>query len=149
MRPEISLASAAAKPAIIGYSAAMQHVYKLIGQVAGADATVLVRGESGTGKELVVNAIHHNSARQKGPLVKVNCAAIPESLLESELFGHEKGAFTGAMLRRIGRFEEDDASRDRHAYRLTSQGRKHLHAEVARMKQVTRLAQLRLSGKEA
>ena len=94
------------KQAIIGYSPAMQHVYKLIGQVAGTDVTVLVRGESGTGKELVVNAIHHNSVRAKGPLVKVNCAAIPESLLESELFGHEKGAFTNAMLRRIGRFEE-------------------------------------------
>jgi DNA-binding NtrC family response regulator len=92
--------------AIIGYSPAMQHVYKLIGQVSGSDATVLVRGESGTGKELVVNAIHHNSMRVKGPLVKVNCAAIPEALLESELFGHEKGAFTNAMLRRIGRFEE-------------------------------------------
>jgi DNA-binding NtrC family response regulator len=97
---------AAAQPAIIGYGPAMQHVYKLIGQVAGTDATVLVRGESGTGKELVVNAIHHNSTRAKGPLVKVNCAAIPESLLESELFGHERGAFTNAMLRRIGRFEE-------------------------------------------
>jgi DNA-binding NtrC family response regulator len=94
------------KQVIIGYSPAMQHVYKLIGQVAGTDVTVLVRGESGTGKELVVNAIHHNSVRAKGPLVKVNCAAIPESLLESELFGHEKGAFTNAMLRRIGRFEE-------------------------------------------
>jgi two-component system, NtrC family, response regulator AtoC len=98
--------TAAAQPAIIGYSPAMQHVYKLIGQVATTDATVLVRGETGTGKELVVNAIHYNSARAKGPLVKVNCAAIPESLLESELFGHEKGAFTNAMLRRIGRFEE-------------------------------------------
>ena len=94
------------KPAIIGYSPAMQHVYKLIGQVAGTEATVLVRGESGTGKELVVNSIHHNSTRSKGPLVKVNCAAIPETLLESELFGHEKGAFTNAMLRRVGRFEE-------------------------------------------
>ncbi len=63
------------------------HIHKLIGQVAGSDATVLVRGESGTGKELVVNAIHHNSMRAKGPLVKVNCAAILEALLESELFG--------------------------------------------------------------
>jgi two-component system response regulator AtoC len=104
IRPDADRLSA--KPAIVGYSPAMQHVYKLIGQVAGTDATVLVRGESGTGKELVVNAIHHNSTRSKGPLVKVNCAAIPESLLESELFGHEKGAFTNAMLRRIGRFEE-------------------------------------------
>ena len=84
----------------------MQHVYKLIGQVAISNATVLVRGESGTGKELVVNAIHHNSARGQGPLVKVNCASIPETLLESELFGHEKGAFTNAFYRRIGRFEE-------------------------------------------
>jgi transcriptional regulator with PAS, ATPase and Fis domain len=78
----------------------------LIGQVATSDATVLVRGESGTGKELVVNAIHFNSARAKGPLVKVNCASIPDTLLESELFGHEKGAFTNAVSRRIGRFEE-------------------------------------------
>jgi len=84
----------------------MQRVYKLIGQVAGSDATVLVRGESGTGKELVVNAIHENSSRANGPLLKVNCAAIPENLLESELFGHEKGAFTNAFYRRIGRFEE-------------------------------------------
>jgi DNA-binding NtrC family response regulator len=94
------------KAAIIGYSPAMPRVYKLIGQVAASDATVLVRGESGTGKELVVNAIHQNSLRAKGPLVKVNCAAIPETLLESELFGHEKGAFTNAIQRRVGRFEE-------------------------------------------
>jgi two-component system, NtrC family, response regulator AtoC len=91
---------------MIGYSPAMQRVYKLIGQVAASDATVLVRGESGTGKELVVNAIHENSARAQGPLLKVNCASIPETLLESELFGHERGAFTHALYRRIGRFEE-------------------------------------------
>src|SRR6202166_1608413 len=76
------------------------------GRVAASEATVLVRGESGTGKELVVNAIHHNSARSRGPLIKVNCASIPETLLESELFGHEKGAFTNALYRRVGRFEE-------------------------------------------
>jgi two-component system, NtrC family, response regulator AtoC len=91
---------------MIGYSPAMQRVYKLIGQVAASDATVLVRGESGTGKELVVNAIHENSTRAQGPLLKVNCASIPDTLLESELFGHEKGAFTNALYRRIGRFEE-------------------------------------------
>jgi DNA-binding NtrC family response regulator len=93
-------------PAMIGHSPAMQDVYKRIGQVASSEATVLVRGESGTGKELVVNAIHHNSSRARGPLIKVNCASIPETLLESELFGHEKGAFTNALFRRVGRFEE-------------------------------------------
>jgi two-component system response regulator AtoC len=93
-------------PAMVGHSPVMQHVYKLIGQIAASDATVLIRGESGTGKELVVNAVHFNSARAKGPLVKVNCASIPDTLLESELFGHEKGAFTNAASRRIGRFEE-------------------------------------------
>src|SRR5947209_5913173 len=77
--------------AMIGHSPDMQRVYKMIGQVAGSDVTVLVRGESGTGKELVVNAIHENSSRTNGPLLKVNCAAIPENLLESELFRHEKG----------------------------------------------------------
>lgn len=92
--------------AMVGYSPPMQRVYKLIGQVAASDVTVLVRGESGTGKELVVNAIHENSSRAHGPLLKVNCAAIPETLLESELFGHERGAFTNALYRRIGRFEE-------------------------------------------
>lgn len=91
---------------LIGHSPGMQRVYKLIGQVAPADSTVLVRGESGTGKELVVNAMHHYSPRAAKPLIKVNCASIPESLLESELFGHEKGAFTNALYRRIGRFEE-------------------------------------------
>jgi DNA-binding NtrC family response regulator len=92
--------------AIVGQSPVMQHIYKLIGQLAASDATVMVRGESGTGKELVVNAIHFNSSRANGPLVKVNCASIPDTLLESELFGHEKGAFTNAHSRRIGRFEE-------------------------------------------
>jgi len=94
--------------AMVGYSPAMQRVYKFVGQVAASDVTVMIRGETGTGKELVVNAIHHNSARSSGPFVKVNCAAIPETLLESELFGHERGAFTGAVTRRIGHFERAD-----------------------------------------
>jgi len=90
---------------MVGMSAAMQEVYKLIGRVASTDVTVLITGESGTGKELVSRAIHYNSPRNKGPFVVVNCAAIPEDLLESELFGYEKGAFTGADERKIGKFE--------------------------------------------
>lgn len=91
---------------LVGHSPAMQAVYKLIGRVADSDTTVLLTGESGTGKELVANAIHQHSKRAAGPLVKVNCAAIPEPLIEAELFGHEKGAFTNALIRRTGRFEE-------------------------------------------
>jgi Nif-specific regulatory protein len=93
---------------IIGDSDAMQAVYELIGQVCGSEATVLICGESGTGKELVANAIHYNSPRAEGPFVRVSCAALPETVLESELFGHEKGAFTGARARRKGRFELAD-----------------------------------------
>lgn len=83
----------------------MQELYRIIGKVASTSATVLLSGESGTGKELIANTIHYNSLRSHGPLVKVNCGALPESLLESELFGHEKGAFTGAAARKLGRFE--------------------------------------------
>lgn len=90
---------------IIGKSKAMRDVYELIAQVSKSNATVLIRGESGTGKELVANAIHYNSLRANKPLIKVNCAALPETVLESELFGHEKGAFTGATYERKGRFE--------------------------------------------
>jgi len=99
-------AAAAAREVIIGNSAAMQQVYKAIGRVAPTDATVLIRGETGTGKELVARAIYEHSRRQSAPLIMVNCAAIPETLLEGELFGHEKGAFTGATNRRIGKFEQ-------------------------------------------
>lgn len=88
----------------IGNSPAMQQLWQLILQVAPTEATVLIYGESGTGKELVASAIHHKSGRCSGPLVKVNCAALAENLLESELFGHERGAFTGADRRREGRF---------------------------------------------
>jgi nitrogen regulation protein NR(I) len=91
---------------LVGRCPAMQEVYKAIGRVASQDVTVLIRGESGTGKELVARAIYQYSARSKGPFLAVNCAAIPESLLESELFGHEKGSFTGAESRRIGKFEQ-------------------------------------------
>jgi two-component system response regulator AtoC len=83
----------------------MQDIYKTVGRVARSDATVLVSGETGTGKELVATVIHRNSTYSSGPLIKVNCAALPETLLESELFGHEKGAFTGAVAQRKGRFE--------------------------------------------
>jgi len=93
---------------IIGRSSAMQEVFDTIRQVAASRATVLIQGESGTGKELVAKAIHQLSPRNKGPFVAVHCAALSENLLESELFGHEKGAFTGAMERRIGRFEKAD-----------------------------------------
>jgi len=91
---------------IIGNSSAMREVYRAIHQVAGSDTTVLIRGESGTGKELVAHAIHYAGPRKKGPFVKVNCAALSENLLGSELFGHEKGAFTGAIAARKGRVEE-------------------------------------------
>ncbi len=91
---------------IIGRSPGMQQVYMAIGRVAPTDATVLIRGESGTGKELVARAIHQNGNRSDRPLLTVNCVAIPETLLESELFGHERGAFTGANSRKIGKFEQ-------------------------------------------
>src|SRR5271169_5087913 len=91
---------------IVGRSEGMQRVFKLIGQLAGSDATALITGESGTGKELVARAIYHHSERNEKPFLAINCAAIPEQLLESELFGHERGAFTGASSQRIGRFEQ-------------------------------------------
>ena len=91
---------------IVGRSEPMQQVFKLIGQLAGSDATALITGESGTGKELVARAIYHHSNRNQHPFLAVNCAAIPEQLLESELFGHERGSFTGATMQRIGKFEQ-------------------------------------------
>jgi Nif-specific regulatory protein len=93
---------------ITSTSHAMEEVMNLVGRVASSNATVLLRGESGTGKELIARAIHYHSPRASQPLIKVNCAALPETLLESELFGHEKGAFTGAAGKRIGRFEAAD-----------------------------------------
>lgn len=96
------------KAGIIGNSSAMQNVYKRIGQVASSDVTVLITGESGTGKELIARSVHQNSLRGQKPFIAVNCSAIPENLIESELFGHEKGSFTGANHQRIGYFEQCD-----------------------------------------
>ena len=93
---------------IVGQSEAMQQVFKMIGRVAHSEAPVMITGESGSGKELVARAIHHYSRRSEKFFVAINCAAIPETLLESELFGHEKGSFTGAVTQRIGRFEQSN-----------------------------------------
>ncbi len=106
-RVELDVApDTAAADVIIGRSKPMQEVYKAIGRVAPTDATVLIRGESGTGKELVARAIYQHSLRSAKPFLIINCVAIPETLLESELFGYEKGAFTGAINRRVGKFEQ-------------------------------------------
>jgi DNA-binding NtrC family response regulator len=96
----------AASDVLIGRCPAMQEVFKAIGRIAAQNDTVLIRGESGTGKELIARAIYQHSPRKTGRFLAVNCAAIPETLLESELFGHERGAFTGAESRRIGKFEQ-------------------------------------------
>src|SRR5688572_7771781 len=90
---------------IIGSAPAMQKVYHMVSLVAESNSTVLLLGETGTGKGLIANAIHHSSPRKNRQIVKVNCAAMPTNLIESELFGHEKGSFTGAIERRIGKFE--------------------------------------------
>jgi formate hydrogenlyase transcriptional activator len=96
-------------PNIIGCSAAIRNVLHNVGLVAPTDATVLIKGETGTGKEMIASAIHSLSSRSAGPLIKLNCAAIPTGLLESDLFGHERGAFTGALSQRVGRFELADS----------------------------------------
>lgn len=104
-RMRLELGEQSGFASIVGHSSAMRAVYLEVAQVARSNATVLLRGESGTGKELIAQAIHYASDRKQGPFVAVNCAALPEGLIESELFGHEKGAFTGAHKQRIGRFE--------------------------------------------
>ena len=105
---EVEADDDAATDHIVGRSQAMQEVYKAIGQVAPQDVTVLILGESGTGKEMIARSIYQHSRRSQGPFLAINCAALPESLLESELFGHERGSFTGADKRRIGKFEQVD-----------------------------------------
>ena len=109
MRSPVDMDTASKKTnreAIVGRSRPMQEVYKSIGRVSSTDATVLIRGESGTGKELVARAVYQHSLRADKPFLIINCVAIPENLLESELFGYEKGAFTGASHRRIGKIEQ-------------------------------------------
>jgi nitrogen regulation protein NR(I) len=105
-RVEVDAVPTVSGDALIGRSKPMQEVYKAIGRVAPTDATVLIRGESGTGKELVARALYHHSLRSDKPFLVINCVAIPETLLESELFGYEKGAFTGAINRRVGKIEQ-------------------------------------------
>ena len=107
-RLEEELSQARGVHQLVGQSEPIQRIRAVIQTAAGSEATVLIQGESGTGKEIIANAIHAQSKRSRGPLVKMNCAAVPETLLESELFGHEKGSFTGADRRRIGRFEQAD-----------------------------------------
>jgi nitrogen regulation protein NR(I) len=111
MREPVALTDApSARTALVGVSRAMREVCKEIGRVAAKPVTVLIRGETGTGKELIARAIYQHSERAKSSFIAINCAAVPENLLESELFGHERGAFTGADQRRIGRFEQANKS---------------------------------------
>ena len=106
LREEVSDTGAAQMPEILGQAPAMQDVFRAIGRLSQSIVTVLITGESGSGKELVANALHKHSPRASGPFVAINTAAIPKDLLESELFGHERGAFTGAQTTRRGRFEQ-------------------------------------------
>ena len=108
LREEVRDAAQAQMPEMLGQAPAMQDVFRAIGRLSQSHVTVLITGESGTGKELVANALHKHSPRASGPFVAINTAAIPKDLLESELFGHERGAFTGAQTTRRGRFEQAD-----------------------------------------
>jgi two-component system response regulator AtoC len=133
----------AAAGRMIGQSAAMKALERLIERVAPLDSTVLITGESGTGKELVADLIHYRSPRAGGPLVKINCAAIPEGLLESELFGHEKGAFTGAQAQKPGKFE----SAHRGTILLDEVGEMPVHVQAKLLRVVEHKQVERLGGK--
>jgi nitrogen regulation protein NR(I) len=136
--------SGAAGSAIIGDSRSMQSIYKEIGRIADKPVTVLIQGETGTGKELIARAIYQHSDRANAPFVAINCAAIPETLLESELFGHERGAFTGADSRRIGRFEQADHG----TIFLDEIGDMSLGTQVKLMRVLQEKSVQRLGGKE-
>jgi DNA-binding NtrC family response regulator len=134
----------AARAALVGQSAPMQAIYKEIGRVASKPVNVLIRGETGTGKELIARAIYQHSDRANAPFIAINCAAIPETLLESELFGHERGAFTGAESRRIGRFEQADHG----TLFLDEIGDMTLGTQVKLMRVLQEKSLQRLGGKE-
>jgi len=134
----------AARDALVGRSAAMQAIYKEIGRVATRPVNVLIRGETGTGKELIARALYQHSDRANAPFVAINCAAIPETLLESELFGHERGAFTGAEARRIGRFEQANSG----TIFLDEIGDMTLGTQVKLMRVLQEKCLQRLGGKE-
>jgi nitrogen regulation protein NR(I) len=136
--------ASAARDALVGHCPAMQAIYKEIGRVASKPLNVLIRGETGTGKELIARALYQHSDRTGAPFVAINCAAIPETLLESELFGHERGAFTGAEGRRIGRFEQAD----RGTIFLDEIGDMSLGTQVKLMRVLQEKTLQRLGGKE-
>ena len=108
LREEVAEVTPAQTPEMLGQASAMQDVFRAIGRLSQSNVTVMITGDSGTGKELVARALHKHSPRAQGPFVAINTAAIPKDLLESELFGHERGAFTGAQTTRRGRFEQAD-----------------------------------------
>ena len=134
----------ASREAIVGNSRAMQAIYKEVGRVASKPVNVLILGETGTGKELIARALYQHSERSNAPFIAINCAAIPETLLESELFGHERGAFTGAENRRIGRFEQADKG----TIFLDEIGDMTLGTQVKLMRVLQERVLQRLGGKE-
>jgi DNA-binding NtrC family response regulator len=142
--PVILGETGAARAALVGQSLPMQAIYKEIGRVATKPVNVLIRGETGTGKELIARALYQHSDRANAPFIAINCAAIPETLLESELFGHERGAFTGAEARRIGRFEQADHG----TIFLDEIGDMTLRTQVKLMRVLQEKSLQRLGGKE-